>query len=139
MKSMLSVLVLVAAALGPAGCEKKPAPSPTAPTARPVASYTVRGVIKQLPDEAVKGTMLQVHHEAIPGFVNADGAVVGMKEMVMPFPLGPGVSLQGLAVGDSIEMTFDVDWSRKPAHRLSAIRKLAGGEQVKLEAVEVPH
>lgn len=85
--------------------------------------YTVNGTIEQLPDPAVKGSMLQVHHEDIPGFVSREGTVVGMNAMTMPFPPAPGVSLAGLKVGDAVELTFEVRWDRIPPQQATAIRR----------------
>jgi len=99
-------------------------PVPPPPTsAVPAMVYTVNGRIEQLPDTAVKGSMLQVHHEDIPGFVSREGKVVGMNAMTMPFPPAPGVSLQGLSVGDEVELTFEVRWDRMPPQQATSIRK----------------
>jgi hypothetical protein len=106
-----------------AGCENKPAKP--AKVVAPVATYTVRGIVSALPDPARKGSPdLQLHHEAIPGFKDKDGTVVGMNSMPMPFPLADGVTLEGIALGDKLEVTFLVDWSLAPAHRVTAWKKL---------------
>ena len=82
--------------------------------------YTVRGEIISLPDAAQD---LQVRHEAIPEFKNPDGSL-GMNTMIMPFwpPQGipkddpriagriAGLSLDGLAPSEKVELTFDVLW-----------------------------
>ena len=120
-------LIGVLSALGHASCERAspsaPAPAKPAAPAAPAKTYTVNGRIEQLPDPAVKGSMLTVHHEDIPGFVSREGKVVGMNSMSMPFPPAPGVSLEGLTVGDEVELTFEVRWDRIPIQQATAIRK----------------
>lgn len=86
------------------------APEPDRGT--PSAIYTVRGIVKALPN-AEKRTPLEVQHEAIDNFVNGDGVVVGMPAMIMPFPLAKGVSLDGIEPGDKVEITFAVWWRPK--------------------------
>ncbi|HPO92968.1 MAG TPA: copper-binding protein [Phycisphaerales bacterium] len=96
------------------GCEDKPAGSgsersPAAGTAdrgEPTGVYEVRGEISSLPDAAKPGSELRIRHEAIPDFKDASGAIIGMNAMVMPFPLAPGVSLEGFKVGDKVKFTF---------------------------------
>lgn len=110
-------------------CEK-PAPAPPKPSSpaaaapQPTQTYTVKGKVAQLPDPAVKGSMFQVDHEDIPTFVRKDGTR-GMNAMTMPFPPAPGLSLDGLAIGDAIELTFEVRWDRIPPQQAVAIKKLA--------------
>lgn len=115
------------AGLSLASCERASPPAPPQPAATipaaPPKIYTVNGRIEQLPDPAVKGSMLQVHHDDIPDFVSREGKVVGMNSMTMPFPPAPGVSLEGLAVGDEVELTFEVRWDRIPFQQATAIRK----------------
>lgn len=104
----------------------KPAPPPPSPSRTPAgaASYTLRGRIEQLPDPAVKGSTLQIHHEKVPTFTDQDGKVIGMNEMVMPFPPAAGLSLDGFAVGDNVEFTFEVRWDRIPFQQATRIAKL---------------
>ena len=99
-------------------------PTPDAPKAS-VKTYTLRGRIEQLPDPAVKGSMLQIHHERIEGWVNRNGETKGMNSMVMPFPPADGVSLAGLAIGDLVEFKVEFDFSRLLPQRTVAITKLA--------------
>ena len=54
---------------------------------------------------------LEIHHEAIPDFKNREGVVFenpttgvrGMKSMTMAFPVGEGVSLEGIEIGNPDE------------------------------------
>lgn len=75
-----------------------------------VARYTVRGEVVQLPAPDSPAAQLHIRHEAIPDF-RAGGEVVGMDSMTMPFPVGEGVSLEGLSTGDKIEFTFETRYA----------------------------
>ncbi len=83
--------------------------------ARPAAAvagqrYTVRAEVVALPPRP--GDPLMLRHEPIPDFVDRSGAVVGMRAMVMPFPVSAEVPLAGLAPGDKIRFTLSVDWAQ---------------------------
>jgi len=124
-RSRLGIAGAVAVcALGFACDSRKPEKSSTS-AADPLAgmtvhSYTVRGEVVSLPSDT---TDLQVHHEAIPEFKNPDGSL-GMDTMIMPFwpPQGlsmndpritkriEGFKIDGIAVGQVVELTFDVLW-----------------------------
>lgn len=131
---LLIPVVVAGIFVGPSGCDGRssPKPGPTAATAASEArhpTYTTRAVIEGLPSADGK-RFLSMHHEAIPDFADKSGKVVGMKEMVMPFPgLAPGVSLEGFAVGDAVEVTFEVRWNEVPRTVVTSIRKLAEGEK----------
>ncbi len=73
--------------------------------------YTVRGRVAALPDPNRPASEFFVHHEPILAFREwlPDGPL-GMNEMTMPFPLVEGVSLEGVAVGDPVEVTFEVEY-----------------------------
>lgn len=101
-----------------------PLASPSAAPAPNTQTYTIRGRIEQLPDPAVKGSMLQIHHERIEGWVNRKGEAKGMNSMVMPFPPAEGVSLEGLAIGDLVEFKAEFDFTRLLPQRTVAITKL---------------
>ena len=83
----------------------------------------VRGTLVGVPDKP--GGNLQIDHEALPSFKRADGDVVGMKEMVMPFPLGDGVELGGLGPGDPITFSFEVRWRQDgvPSYAVTEIQR----------------
>ncbi len=93
------------AALGASLAACSPAPAPQEP---PDATYAVRGEIARLPDGGAGEVWIR--HEAIPSFKNDKGAEVGMDSMTMPFPLAPGVSLDGFSAGDRIRFEFEVRW-----------------------------
>lgn len=72
--------------------------------------YTVRGEIVQVARAGGAVSQLVVRHEAIDDFADATGTVVGMDAMVMPFDVGPPLSLEGLAAGDKVSLRFAMDW-----------------------------
>lgn len=95
--------------------------SETAP--RPDAIYTVRGRIEQLPEAGAARPTIQIFHEPIPSFVRPDGKL-GMNAMSMPFPVAEGVSLEGFAVGDVVEFTWEHRKSGSPRYQMTAITRL---------------
>jgi Cu/Ag efflux protein CusF len=120
-------IILVLAVIFYSSLGRKPAPGPVNPPApgnvQAPRTYTVRGQIAQLPDPAKPSATLQIKHEAIDDFAGRDGSL-GMDSMTMPFPLAPGVSLEGLAVGDIVEFVFELDWSASPTYRVTRIAEL---------------
>lgn len=118
--------------------DAKPA-APTAPTPGDKA-YTLRGRVAMLPVAGQPASRFEIHHEAIPDFLDRAGKAVGMKEMTMPFTkLAPGVTLEGLAVGDPIEFTFQVRWSDPaPPYFITKITKLPADAKVNLTTTN-PH
>jgi Copper binding periplasmic protein CusF len=84
-------------------------------------TYSVRGVVLQLP--AGPAQELQIRHEAIPDFVGMDGKVAPMAPMIMPFPTPEG-GLAGLAPGDKIRFELQVAWQAKQPLLLRHVTKL---------------
>lgn len=74
-----------------------------------VVNYVTRGRVVQVPSPDSPAAQLQIHHEPIPSYMSR-GEVVGMNAMVMPFPLAPGVTLEGVAPGDVVELAFSVEY-----------------------------
>lgn len=119
-------LASLVCALGSCGSET-PA-EPAAVFDEPDQVYSgVRGIIRQLPGANPASPDLQIHHEQIPTFSGADGKVHvnsdgtrGMRAMVMPFPVAPGVSLDGYEPGDKVEFEFQVVWGDFGAGRPTA-------------------
>lgn len=126
------ILALVTASLFLAACgggtSEAPAPEETAAAeteAAPDAEvYQVRGEVTQLPDPENPSAQLMVQHEPIPDFKNSKGEMVGMNAMEMPFPVGEGVSLEGVAVGDKVLLTFEVQFQPSTRYEVTAIEKL---------------
>lgn len=105
----VSITCLSLAAVFSTGCSEKP-PQAAASAEVHTAMYEVRGVITSLPDANNPTTSLNIKHEAIPDFVDARGKTVGMDTMTMPFPPADGLDLAPFAVGDKVEVTFEVTW-----------------------------
>jgi hypothetical protein len=100
-------------------CERPKSASSRAATP-PDHTYVVRGRIEELPQPGSPASSLQIRHEPIPDYVRSDGTL-GMNSMVMPFPVAPGLSLGGLAVGDAVEFVWEV---RKTGDPRSAVTKI---------------
>ena len=99
-----------------------------APT-EPDGTYTVRGEISEMGERN-----LAIHHEAIPDFTNREGEVSGMDSMTMMFHRPESVSLDGIAVGDPVELTFDVRWSGDHTLTITALDELPEGTELELSA-----
>ncbi len=74
----------------------------------PSETYAVRGIIRTMPTPERPLEGFSLTHEAIPDFVNAEGEMVGMSAMTMPFPRAEGLDLADLSVGDKVEAWFAV-------------------------------
>lgn len=99
-------------------------------------SYSVRGLVRQLPEANRRGRELLVWHEAIVEFKDMEGEVVGMESMSMGFPLADDELAAGLAVGDRIRMDFDVRWDSGHPLTLTAIEKLPPDTRLDFEVQE---
>lgn len=93
-------------------------------------TYTVRGQVTQLPDPANPGSGLYLNHEAIDDFVSRDGEVVGMDPMTMSFLVDEDVPLEGIAVGDVVEIELHVDWGADTEAEIVEIRELPPGTKL---------
>lgn len=98
--------------------------------------YTVRGIVRQLPSPGDPASDFYLEHEAIPGFVGRDGQASGMDSMTMPFELAKGVSLEGVAIGDPVEVRLHVDWSADLAVVVTALEELPAGTRLDLPSGE---
>jgi Cu/Ag efflux protein CusF len=115
----LAVLAGVCAlACGPRG----PAP--------PDATYTARGEITRI-DASTRE--VYIHHEALPGFRDEQGTVVGMESMSMPFTLGAAVDAASLAVGQRVEFEFGIRWRAAPRLELLRATPLPEGTRLSFD------
>lgn len=112
--SLVLLAVFTLAAL--AGCKGS---SPSVEVA--AHRYTVRGEVVSLP--TAPGGPLLLRHEPVDDFADASGKVIGMDSMTMPFPLAAGVSLEGLAPGDKVEVVFSMSWSPS-RYAIESLKKL---------------
>ena len=101
-------------------------------------TYTVRGQVTQLPDPSNPGTGLYLNHEAVDDFVSRDGEMVGMDPMTMSFPLDEKVSLEGIGVGDVVELKLHVDWGAETEVEIVEIRELPPGTKLVYRAAKPP-
>lgn len=130
-------LLLVAVAILPltlANCSKKSTP----PVALPRdhvgwGEYKSQAIVIALPSDE---TELILKHEAIPYFVSIEGELVGMQAMEMPFPLGEGVSLDGIQVDSIVKFTFEVDWN--PSYFITSITVLPAETELDFSDREPP-
>lgn len=126
---MATILTGISAApLALSGCEK-PAAAAKGPT------HTVRGRVMGLPVSGDPSSAFSVHHETIKDWLRPDGTR-GMNSMVMPFPLGKGVSLGEIAVGDAVELTVLQYTSGPTPYEVTAVRKLAADAALELPAIQ---
>ena len=96
----LYVLLLAVGVLFGAGCTQEQGD----PTAAYEHVYTVRGRVVQLPDGS-RGSGFYAQHEAIPDYVSASGSI-GMVSMTMSFTIVDDAVLEGIAVGDIVEIVY---------------------------------
>jgi hypothetical protein len=90
-----------------------------------VVTYEVRGEVLAVPDPEDPASRLLIRHEAVDGFEDIDGEVVGMDSMAMPFPLAPEASVDAIAPGDKVRFTLEVSWEGDPPYRITALEPLA--------------
>lgn len=93
--------------------------------------YDSRAIVIALPAD---GNDLVLKHEAIPTFMSIEGECDGMQAMQMPFPLGEGVSLEGLNVDDIVTFSFEVDWD--PGFFITSISVLPEETELDFSYVE---
>lgn len=101
-------------------------------------TYTVRGQVTQLPDPNNPGTGLYLNHEAIDDFVSRDGEMVGMDPMTMSFPVAEEVPLEGIGVGDVVELELHVDWGAGTEVEIVGLRELPPGTKLVYRAAKPP-
>jgi hypothetical protein len=97
--------------------------------------YKVRGKVSELPQPG-QTRVLSVDHEAIDGFVDRDGKATGMDPMTMSYPLARGVSTDGLAAGQPVELTLHVDWSADPPAEITSLKKLPPDTKLEFRAAK---
>ncbi len=120
-------MALAVTALLSTGCEDHPE------VRQEPESYSVRGLVRQLPEPNRRGRELSVWHEAIAEFKDMDGEIVGMESMTMGFPLAEDELAAGLAVGDRIRIDFDVSWDAGNPLTITAIEKLPAETRLDFE------
>ncbi len=119
---LLNLLFVLLSLLLFLGCSKSEKAPPEV-----TRTYTVRGIVKQIPIEGNRNSELLIKHEAIPTFVSPEGTVVGMSSMTMPFRVKSPSLLTGITVGDEVEFQLEVRWGDDPLDHISSITKLPPG------------
>jgi len=104
------------------GCTRAQAP-PEA-DAGSAHTYSLRGVLRQIPPPGQAGVPLLIQHEAIDDYVNVSGNVAPMASMTMPFSIAEGIDLGDLAVSDKVAFELRVDWQADAAMLITSIEKL---------------
>ena len=84
--------------------------------------YTVRARVTRLPDGSPSGDF-RARHEAIPDYQAANGSV-GMNTMEMPFQIVDAGVLDGVAVGDIVEITYGETHRPRVSQGVIAIKQL---------------
>jgi Cu/Ag efflux protein CusF len=92
-------------------------------SAQEVYSYSVTGVVKALPGNGRAANEIIVKHDPIPNYRDEAGNVVGMAAMTMPFYLSAQASIEGIQVGDSIELTVEQRLKPKFSESVVALHK----------------
>jgi len=91
-------------------------------TTSQVTTYTARGRVLEMP--SAPGEHIRLEHEAIHGFVDFRGDVVGMDAMTMSFPLAEGAAGE-IIPGNIVEFDLRVDWNADPLSTVTRLEKLA--------------
>ena len=113
------VAFLLATATLLAGCGTDAGQTDDAATQ--ATTYTVRGRVLEMP--AAPGGEIRLEHEAIHGFVDFRGDVVGMDAMTMSFPLAEGAAGE-IVANDIVEFDLRVDWNADPLSTVTRLGKL---------------
>lgn len=100
---------------------------------RPLAAedshtFKVTGVIKGLPGNGLSANEILVKHEPIPDYRDETGKVVGMMAMTMPFYLDKSTSLEGIAIGDAVELVVEQQIKPTFSDKVISIRKSQGSK-----------
>ena len=98
------------------GCDRKPAAA-AGPT------HTVRGRVLKLPVAGDPSSSFSLFHEDIPQWLRPDGTR-GMNSMIMPFPLAKGVSIEGIALGDIVEVSVQQHSAAAIPYEAMSVKKL---------------
>ncbi len=90
------------------------------------SSYTfnVSGVLRALPGNGRAQNEIIVKHERISVYRDSAGQIVGMMAMTMPFYLAPTTSIEGLKVGDKVQLVVEQTFEPKESEFVVAIKKV---------------
>lgn len=97
----------------------------------PGPTHTVRAKVVALPRPGDPSSAFTLAHEEIPTWARPDGGK-GMHAMEMPFPVAAGVSLEGLAPGDKVELSVRQYTGGSVPYEVIALKKLPADTVLKL-------
>lgn len=117
-------LALMPAVAGLSGCQRQEGPAAEETQASTAHTYSVRGVVRQLPQAGQAGVPFLIQHEAIDDYISVSGKPAPMAAMTMPFMAADGVDLDGLAAGDKVAFELRVDWQASAAMLITSIEEL---------------
>jgi len=120
----LTALLVAALLTVLAACSAPSGDDATAEAGDGAVTYSMRGQVTALPDAADPLSDLRIRHEPVDDFVSIDGEVVGMDSMNMPFPVGSGVDVSALHVGDKVAFTMVVDWDADVPYQVTGVEVL---------------
>jgi Cu/Ag efflux protein CusF len=126
------------AAIVAVGCSPRQANRSSSTSPADAPSYIVRGEVISIPEKDKPGTQLIVRHEPIDSFRDAEGQIVGMSTMGMPFTPGKGVSLEGIKPGDKVEMRWVMQWKPETKEYVESVRKLPAETQLRFGEAHPP-
>ncbi len=86
-------------------------------------TFKVQGVVKGLPGQGLGKDEILIKHQEIPEYRDESGKVVGMMAMTMPFYLTPGLTLDGIAVGDQVELRVEQRLKPEFSEKVVEIKK----------------
>lgn len=100
--------------------------------------YEVRGVIQELPDPQDPLSGLYIRHEAIDDWVGMDGEIQPMDAMTMPFPVSEDVTFEGIATGDKVTFTLEVNYDADPAVQVTEMTRLPEDTELDFRDARAP-
>lgn len=117
--AFLAVITLALAC----SCAKKESSKETG-SSEPAFTATGRGEVKHIA-VGPKATVLTIHHEAIPDWLDRSGKKMSMMSMSMEFRAGPSLDVGGVAAGDKVEFGIAVYYGADdPRMEITSIKKL---------------
>ncbi len=121
-----------------AGCSRGRMNEAPATVPSDAQTYVIRGEVISVPQADKPGTQFIVKHEPIDRFRGADGQIVGMSTMGMPFTPGKGVSLKGILPGDKIELRWVLQWRPESKEYIESLQKLPAETQLRFGEAHPP-
>lgn len=128
-------------------CGAPPEAAPSEPAANDAVAagteegpdvYHIRGEVITVPVAGDAQSTLSIHHQAIDDYKGIGGEIWGMDSMTMPFEVAEDVDLAGIAPGDKIAFTLEVDWFGDTPQQITAIEKLDPAAEIEFRKARPP-